>query len=181
MKVTKAILLPLMSFLLSCSVTQRSGSGKHIYIQKNNRENKQWKLVWEESFDGNSLDTSKWTIIPPGTSDWNRHMSSHDSCFALREGLLYLRGIQNPDPNTDQRPFLTGGIWTKGKFAFQYGRIEIRAKLESAQGAWPAIWMLAELDKYGESRRHHLSNHAFLLHLKSEEKRYSSAFRHCEN
>ena len=37
--------------------------------------------------------------------------------------------------------------------AFQYGKIEIRAKLESAQGAWPAIWMLAEQKKYGDYPR----------------------------
>src|SRR5690606_18563267 len=34
-------------------------------------------------------------------------------------------------------------------FAFQYGKVEIHAKLESAQGAWPAMWMLAEQNKYG--------------------------------
>ena len=31
---------------------------------------------------------------------------------------------------------------TQGKFAFTYGRVEVRAKLPSGGGTWPAIWML---------------------------------------
>ncbi len=144
------LLLIVPLFFSACKVTERSGSSKHIYVQKYGRETKKWKLVWDDQFDGSAVDTSKWTRIPPGKSDWNLHMSSHDSCFHLSDGLLYLRGINNPDRSGDPRLFLTGGLWTKGKFAFQYGRIEIRAKLESAQGAWPAMWMLAEQDKYGK-------------------------------
>jgi len=31
---------------------------------------------------------------------------------------------------------------TQGKFNFTYGRVEVRAKLPSGGGTWPAIWML---------------------------------------
>jgi beta-glucanase (GH16 family) len=133
----------------SCKVAQRSGNRHHIYVQQPGREQKAWKLVWQDNFDGPELDTTKWSRIPAGGSAWNKHMSFHDSCYCLSNGLLYLRGIINPDTKTDERPYLTGGIWSKGKFAFQYGRIEIRAKLECARGAWPAMWMLAEQDKFG--------------------------------
>ena len=62
---------------------------------------------------------------------------------------IILRGIVNNDTiNGDPRPLLTGGIYSYNKFAFQYGRIEVRAKLDPAQGAWPAIWMLSEKDMY---------------------------------
>lgn len=44
-------------------------------------------------------------------------------------------------PN-DTAPYLTGGIYTKDKVSFMNGRLEIRAKLPNAQGAWPAIWLL---------------------------------------
>ncbi|SMG21128.1 Glycosyl hydrolases family 16 [Sphingobacterium psychroaquaticum] len=125
----------------------------HIYIQQEGRENKAWKLIWSEDFNGTKLDTTKWSRIPAGTADWNRHMSQDDRCFRMEHGKLYLLGINNPDTTYDKRPFLTGGIWSKGKFAFQYGRVEIKAKLGSAQGAWPAMWMLAELDKYGKYPR----------------------------
>ncbi|HOA39773.1 MAG TPA: glycoside hydrolase family 16 protein [Flavihumibacter sp.] len=108
-----------------------------------------WNLVWEDEFDGTSIDTSKWSRIPKGTSDWNRHMSTRDDCYEVSAGLLHLKGIVNTDSSTDRRPFLTGGIWSQHKLAFQYGRVEIRAKLGMSTGAWPAIWLLAETDKYG--------------------------------
>lgn len=150
----KTFLIPmlLMMFLLqACKLTTISES--YIYTQKKNRQSKNWKLVWQENFDGAALDTMKWTKVPAGTSDWNKHMTSDERCYALNDGLLHLKGINNPDTNIDKRPFLTGGVYTKEKFAFQYGKIEIRAKLGCARGAWPAMWMLAEKNIYGEYPR----------------------------
>lgn len=123
---------------------------KYIYLQKKSQENKKWKLVWHDEFNGTVIDSSKWSKIPRGTSDWNKHMSDDTACYAQSDGKLYLKGINNPDTLNDARPYLTGGLYTKGKFAYQYGKIEICAKLESAQGAWPAMWMLAEKNKYGK-------------------------------
>lgn len=151
MKKLLLTMLMLVLILQACKVTTISES--HIYEQKNNRGNKNWKLVWEDNFNGATLDTSKWTKVPPGNSDWNKHMTSNEICYASGNGLLHLRGINNPDTSIDKRPFLTGGIYSKGKFAFRYGKIEIRAKLGCANGAWPAMWMLAEKNKYGEYPR----------------------------
>ena len=136
--------------LSACGVHHNPKGYPYVYIQKRDREVKEWKLVWEENFHSPKLDDRKWSRIPAGGADWNRHMSTDDACFGWENGELILKGIKNTDKNKDPRPFLTGGIWTKGKFACQYGRIEIRAKLGSAKGAWPAMWMLAELDKYGK-------------------------------
>ncbi|MBB1643990.1 glycoside hydrolase family 16 protein [Sphingobacterium sp. UME9] len=137
----------------ACSVHYSPKDHPYVYVQKKDREVKEWKLVWEEHFNSPKLDSSKWSRIPAGGADWNRHMSTDDACFGWENGELILKGIKNTDKNRDSRPFLTGGIWSKRKFAFQYGRIEIRAKLGSAKGAWPAMWMLAELDKYGKYPR----------------------------
>lgn len=125
----------------------------YIYLQKDGREKRNWKIVWQDNFDHPELDTTKWTRIPPNRADWGKHMTSDPQCYAIADGKLYLKGIVNPDTMSDRRPFLTGGIYTKGKFAFQYGKIEVHAKLECAQGAWPAIWMLAEQKKYGRYPR----------------------------
>lgn len=38
--------------------------------------------------------------------------------------------------------YTSARILTKGKFAFKYGRVEIRAKLPTGGGTWPALWML---------------------------------------
>lgn len=153
MKKNALLLLALLAAFSACKVTERQGKNGYLYTQKAGRQNKQWKLVWQDNFDGPALDTTKWTRIPPNNAAWGKHMTSDDQCYRIDSGKIYLRGINNPDTQKDPRPFLTGGIYTKGKFAFQYGRIEIRAKLECARGAWPAMWMLAETDKYGKYPR----------------------------
>lgn len=109
-----------------------------------------WNLVWEDNFELSELDTTKWTKIPPNKSDWGKHLSNDDACYSYKDGTIGLHGIVNYEPEKDPRPYLTGGIYTKGKFAFQYGKLEVRAKLSAADGAWPAIWMLAENDVYGD-------------------------------
>ncbi|MFD1771160.1 glycoside hydrolase family 16 protein [Sphingobacterium suaedae] len=147
--IVSKIAIIFMLFVSGCTVSKRSGTTDYLFIQKEGRQDRRWKLVWQDDFDGPSLDTTKWSRIPAGTSDWNRHMSLDDACFQWKDGTLELLGIPNPDTLIDPRPFITGGIWSKHKFAFQYGRVEIRAKLTSAQGAWPAMWMLAEQNKYG--------------------------------
>ena len=100
-------------------------------------------MVWEYNFDHKSFfDPQVWSKIPRGKSDWNNYMPGFDSCFDMRAGNMVLRGIINYSQPNDTAPYLTGGIYTKGKKAFSNGRLEIRAKLNGARGEWPAIWML---------------------------------------
>lgn len=103
-----------------------------------------WKLVWKDEFNGRSINSRYWSKIERGKPDWKNTMSKDPSLFAVRNGCLILRGKVNPNTKKDPSPFITGGISTQGKFSFCYGKIEIRAKLDSAQGAWPALWMLPD-------------------------------------
>lgn len=106
------------------------------------RQHDNWELVWEEDFSGNSIDTAVWSRIPRGTPDWMNTQSHDDRCYAFRDGCIVLRGIVNTDLEADTAHYLTGGIYSKGKHAFQGGRVDVRARLHGARGAWPAIWML---------------------------------------
>ena len=109
-----------------------------------------WQLVWEENFDkSSSLDTSVWSKIPRGKPEWAKCMSADSRCYDLREGHLILKGMVNPDTLGDPSPYITGGVCTKHKKAFHHGKLLIRAKLGTARGAWPAIWMKPyEEEKY---------------------------------
>ncbi|MDR1103677.1 MAG: glycoside hydrolase family 16 protein [Tannerella sp.] len=106
------------------------------------KEKEAWQLVWEENFDGTSFDASRWSKIPRGTSDWNNYMSDFDSCYRVADGQLILRGLRNEFLPDDTAGFLTGGLYTRNKAGFGHGRIEIRAMLGRATGAWPAFWLL---------------------------------------
>ena len=101
-----------------------------------------WQLVWEENFDGDTFDSSRWSKIPRGKSDWNNYMSDFDSCYHVGGGLLTLRGLNNYSLPEDTARFLTGGLYTKNKVGFAHGRLEIHAKLGNATGVWPAFWLL---------------------------------------
>jgi len=119
-----------------------SACSRHAHVLKNG-------MTWEEDFNNQQgFDTSRWSKIPRGTSDWDRKMSDFDSCYAMRDGKMILRGIKNTSVTNDTSKYLTGGIYTKDKVGFGFGRLEIRAKLSGAKGAWPAIWMLAQDEKW---------------------------------
>lgn len=103
----------------------------------------QWQLVWEDDFNGSSLDTAVWSVIPADTSiDWRRYMSPDTALYSVQGGQLTLRAAVNPRGG---QPYMTAGVYTRNKKAFQPGGyIEIKAKLQGGKGLWPAIWMLPE-------------------------------------
>ena len=104
-----------------------------------------WKLIWKDDFNGKGqFDEKKWSKIPRGKSDWNNFMSDDDRLYEQKNGNLILRGIVNDNLEADTAQFLTGGVYSKGKFSFTYGKVEIKAKLPNTKGAWPAFWMLPE-------------------------------------
>jgi len=135
---SKLLLLRLLAVLLLFSAG---------CVSKPADELDKWELVWEDNFDGSRLDSTKWRKIGDTrnarwVSDWNRHMCTHDTLFELREGYLILRGVKNTFLPEDERPYLTGGVETNTLQGFRLGRLEVRARLQCAQGAWPAIWLM---------------------------------------
>ncbi len=112
---------------------------------------KEWTLVWQDDFEQEGfLDPAKWNVIERNNADWGNYMSDHEDCIWIKDGKLILRGIINDDRSVDTVRYLTGGVNTKSKFSYQYGKVEIRAILQHATGAWPAMWMLADQPKYGK-------------------------------
>jgi beta-glucanase (GH16 family) len=116
--------------------------------QTNKNEQKEsWKLVWEEEFSQkDDVDSTYWSRIGRGKSDWNNYMSKVNELFEMRDGNLVLKGRVNDICPNDTAPYITGGVYTKGKINFNGCKISVRAKLQAAKGAWPAIWMLPDDD-----------------------------------
>lgn len=109
-----------------------------------NAQKPKYKLILKENFNGKELRNDLWSKIPRGSSDWNNYMTDYEKCYDHSNGKMTLLGIVNNYLPQDTAPYLTCGIYTKEKFSIKYGKVEVKARLEGAQGAWPAIWMLPE-------------------------------------
>jgi len=103
-----------------------------------------WELVWNDEFSENKLDEVKWTRCKRGTPNWKDTMSDDPRLLKFNDGVLHLRGIVNDNQDKDPAPYLSAGITSRGKYFYQYGKVQIRARCKSAQGAWPALWMMPE-------------------------------------
>jgi len=99
------------------------------------------KLVWEENFNGTTLNEKAWNYemgdgCPNcGWGNHERQLYTKDN-HQLKDGKLIITAKKDGDKYTSTR------ITTKGKKEFQYGRMEARAKLPVGHGIWPAFWML---------------------------------------
>ena len=96
-----------------------------------------WQTIFLDDFSGGAVDTSKWTVENrPATNMGEISFYAADDVF-VRDGSMILRS---------QNRAMGGRSYTTGqavsKFDFQYGRVEIRAKMPKGQGFWPALWML---------------------------------------
>lgn len=103
-------------------------------------------MVWSDEFNQDGIpDNSKWTFTSQGTSDWNRYCVADTATVVVRSGRLLLKGKHDPVLGK----YKTGGIQSKGKFSFKYGKVEVCARLGKGKGSWPAIWMMPEKSVYG--------------------------------
>lgn len=130
-----------MKYVLTILVCLAGG-----WAARANSTNVKWELKFTENFDGKALNGKLWSRINgnPEGSDWQKHILDREDLAEVKGGELWLKGIKNEDRTSDPRPILAGGVTTKDKLAIKYGKIEVRVKLESCQGAWPAIWMLPQ-------------------------------------
>jgi len=107
-----------------------------------------YTLKWNDEFNGTSIDQNNWGY-DLGASGWgNNELQNYTSLNAnsyIANGSLVIEAIKGPNGN-----YTSARMITKGKRTFQYGRIDIRAKLPKGQGIWPALWMLGtNIDNVG--------------------------------
>ena len=114
-------------------------------------------LVWSDEFNyTGSVDSNKWhhQIIPiiNGT-DWangeQQHYTNRLTNSYVNNGSLKIKAIrENYTYNNSTKLYTSARL--NSKFAFQYGRVDVRAKLPAEAGTWPAIWTLgANINEIG--------------------------------
>ena len=103
-----------------------------------------WKLVWTEDFKGDAIDSSSWTRVRKGPSDWDDMMSQRPDLAYVKDGELVLLGKPGDTANGDETPFVTAGLQSSGKRSWRLGRVEIKARYNNVQGFWPALWLMPD-------------------------------------
>jgi beta-glucanase (GH16 family) len=122
-----------------------------LFVLSLNAQN--WQLVWEDDFNGNSLDQNKWihdigTGSQYGMWGWgNGELQYYQpQNTTLNNGIAKIEVKEEPNGIIDSWSatsyFSSSKITTKGLFNFRYGKVEARIKTIDGQGFWPAFWML---------------------------------------
>ena len=100
------------------------------------------EIIFEENFEGDQLNMQHWNYEEgdgcPDLCGWgNNERQVYDRKYvAVEDGNLVITAVKEGDD------YFSGKINSKDKVEFQYGVIEVRAKVADGQGIWPAIWML---------------------------------------
>ena len=131
-------------FLTFQGFSQSNSIKKNQTAQKTNSN----VLLWSDEFDTDgAIDDGKWfhqTQIPAGGSWYNgeiQHYTNRMDNSSVNNGVLSI--VAKKETFTDQgytKNYTSARL--NSKYAFQYGRVEVRAKLPTGAGTWPAIWML---------------------------------------
>jgi beta-glucanase (GH16 family) len=107
-------------------------------------------LIWSDEFDTDgAVNATKWfhqTQLPAGGSWYNgeiQHYTNRIDNSVVDNGFLKIIAKKETFTNQGQTKTHTSAR-LNSKFAFQYGRVEVRAKLPTGVGTWPAIWMLGK-------------------------------------
>ncbi len=131
-----------------------------------------WVTVFEDNFDGNTLDLTKWTLPYQGVlrdfshsyeKQWYANTGNTPSIpitnnIEVSNGTLKLTARRESPPivGTYVSDYSTNP-WTyttkifdyssaeiDSKYKFGYGMYEIRCKIPKGKGFWPAFWMYGE-------------------------------------
>jgi len=92
-----------------------------------------YNLVWEDDFNGTTLDTSKWNYRDLGLR-YNGY-NTKDAISLDGKGNLLIKTFIRHDT------VFTGMIGTQGLFQAKYGYFVCRAKLQSTTGNRTAFWL----------------------------------------
>lgn len=124
-----------------------------VFSSQGQRNNNPYALVWSDEFnrDG-ALDSSKWRYESGFVRNNEIQWYQKENAFC-KDGYLVITAKKEKRPNPHfiagsndwktSRPFIeytSSSVVMQKQHAFQYGKLEVRAKIDAQTGLWPAIW-----------------------------------------
>lgn len=105
---------------------------------------KTWKLVWQDYFEGDEIDPTKWHVEIGYTGASNKELQTYTDFsenIHLADSCLIFTALKK---NYSGHEYTSARITTRGLHAWTYGKVEASIKIPTGQGIWPAFWMLGE-------------------------------------
>jgi beta-glucanase (GH16 family) len=143
------IFIVLAFFTLSCQMKNREQANSTV--QEDDAET--WQLVWSDEFDTDGLpDSTRWNYDTRGNEyGWGNNEKqwytvANPENSRIENGILFITAKKEP---TSGKDYSSARLTTKGKGDWLYCKVEVRAKLPTGNGTWPAIWMLPTENTYG--------------------------------
>jgi beta-glucanase (GH16 family) len=136
------------SFLIAVFAYSNTGNVISAFKTVTVLVSNQSSATWADEFNVDGApDTTKWNYDIgtgcPNLCGWGnneaQYYTNRSDNVIVASGLLKITAKKESYQGAQ---YTSAKIFTKGKFDFKYGTVEIRAKLPSGAGSWPAIWTL---------------------------------------
>ena len=95
-----------------------------------------YKFVWGDEFDGDTLNPEKWTLNAKMGGNERVKLSDDPDTVFVKDGKLHLVAHKTED-GTYKVPI---SVVTQDTMNFKYGYAEIKAKVPYMNGVWPSYW-----------------------------------------
>lgn len=106
--------------------------------------NDNFVLIFSDEFNmpnGSRPNSATWSCPPRSNAGWNRWVTDSSAVAFIKNGKLVCRAIPNKSLSADTARMLTGAVFSRNKFEFRYGKIEVRMKTNLRIGNFPAAWL----------------------------------------
>lgn len=139
----------------ACS--KNSAQEKPVYVPPKEEKlaDKNWTFestpTWSDEFTNTGAPlTGNWDYDTGGTGWGNNELEYYTNTTnnaSVANGILSITGKKE---DYEGKKYTSARLVTRGKLDVLYGRFEIKAKLPTGKGTWPAIWMLPTDRAYGD-------------------------------
>jgi beta-glucanase (GH16 family) len=140
---------------LGVSIPDRYAAGMTRASASAAQADRGYTLVWSDEFDREGQpDPANWTYEAGFVR--NRELQWYQPDNArVEKGMLIIEGRRERKPNPNYQAgsadwklnrefaeYTSSSLTTRGLHDWQYGRIEMRARIDTRPGLWPAFWTL---------------------------------------
>lgn len=147
------IIVGFFTLICACSKTSTTGSSNPAAAPATTI-NQEWTFgatpIWSDEFDYSGLPNSaKWNYDLGGSGWGNNELQYYTDNIKNVEVANGVLTITARKESIGGKDYTSTRLISKNKGDFLYGRIEVKAKLPTGKGTWPAIWMLPTDWSYG--------------------------------